>query len=87
MPALGYFCSMNLFRIVVELFGLYLLYKLIFDVVIPFVGAYRQAKKQVGAMRDAAHQSHTETQQPPHREQASKKEPPVGEYIDFEEIK
>lgn len=88
MPGLGYFCMMNLFRIVIELFGLYLLYKLIFDVIIPFAGAYRKAKKQFGEMRDAGRQPEAEVR--PGKQDAGntrRKEPPVGDYIDFEEIK
>lgn len=88
VPSFIYFCVMNLFRIVVELFGLYLLYKLIFDVIIPFAGAYRKAKKQFGEMRD---RGQNRDMNPENSRQNSsnsgRKDPPVGDYIDFEEIK
>lgn len=79
---------MNLFRIVIELFGLYLLYKVIFDIIIPFAGAYRKAKKQFGDMRDAGRRPEPEDRQEHQsRGDSRRKEPPVGDYIDFEEIK
>ena len=88
MPGLDYFCVMNLFRIVIELFGLYLLYKVIFDVIIPFAGAYRKAKKQFGEMRDANRRPEPEVRtESKSGGDSRRKEPPVGDYIDFEEIK
>lgn len=83
-----YFCAMNIFRTVAELFLIYLLYKLIFDFIIPVYESSKKIKKQFGEMQDKmqndiknfqGHQNATQPAEPP-----AKKE---GDYIEFEEIK
>ena len=81
---------MNILRLVGELFLLYLLYKLIFDFIIPIYVASRKVKKQFGEMHaKMQEQMNKHNEQPTHRPQAApeqqlkKKE----EYIDYEEIK
>ncbi|HUZ57985.1 MAG TPA: hypothetical protein VMU83_04325 [Hanamia sp.] len=78
-----------IFETIGELFLLYLLYKLIFDFIIPIYESSKKIKKQFGEMQDKmqndmrnyqAHQNPTQPEPAP----APKKE---GDYIDFEEVK
>lgn len=85
---------MNLFRIVFELFALYLLYKLVFDLIIPVAKTTRQVKKQFSEMNNRMEETmrQQQPQQPYQPNQytsgtattATKKN---DDYIDFEEIK
>ncbi|MCP9751241.1 hypothetical protein [Ferruginibacter sp. HRS2-29] len=82
---------MNIFKLAVELFVLYLLYKLVFDFIIPI---YRTTKQMSGKMRDMQekmNQQHQQQQQAQAfqettRQQASSKKS-SDDYIDYEEIK
>ncbi len=81
---------MNILRLVLEIFLLYLLYKLIFDFIIPIYLTSKKVKKQFGEMhskmqdqmnqynQDNKHTSNTASSKP-----VNKKE----EYIDYEEVK
>lgn len=76
-----------IFETVAELFLLYLLYKLIFDFIIPVYESSKKIKKQFGEMQDKMQndpRNYQGPQAPAHPEPAPKKE---GDYIDFEEIK
>jgi Sec-independent protein translocase protein TatA len=84
---------MNLFRIVFELFALYLLYKLIFDFIIPVARTTKQVKKQFNDMNNRMQETmqKQQTQQP---KQSFSKTPPTpvnngksDDYIEFEEVK
>ena len=83
-----YFCAMKFFETAAELFLLYLLYKFIFDFIIPVYESSKRIKKQFGDMQEKMqndmknYQNQQQKQSQP--EPASKKE---GDYIDFEEIK
>lgn len=83
-----YLWQMNIFRLLIELFVLYLLYKLIFDFIIP---VYRASKQMKRKMRDMQEQYHRQQQNfsSPQQSQTEQpqKEEKVGDYIDFEEIK
>ncbi|MEO6406387.1 MAG: hypothetical protein ABIY51_11940 [Ferruginibacter sp.] len=78
---------MNIFRLAFELLALYLLYKFIFEFIIP---VYRSTKTMRNGMRNMQ-----EKMQEMHRKQATgstseepKKQPlPQEDYIDYEEIK
>ena len=84
---------MNLFRIVFELFALYLLYKLIFDFIIPVARTTRQVKKQFNDMNNRMQE--TMQQQQAHQSKQSftkNATTPVAhgksdDYIEFEEVK
>jgi sortase (surface protein transpeptidase) len=85
---------MNFFRIVIELFALYLLYKLIFDFIIPVAKTTRQVKKQFDQAQSQmqqqqqqyqAHQQQSTT--PPKAHPSQTPGTKAGDYIDFEEIK
>jgi len=77
---------MSLFRILFELFVLYLVYKLIFDFIIPVFQTTKQMKQQVGKMQQQMNEQNRQQQQGfdgPGKETATKKE----DYIEFEEVK
>ena len=84
---------MNLLRIAFELFALYVLYKLIFDFIIPLANTTRQVKKQFTdihtQMQDKMKQQQNE--QPTQNFTAAKPSPinksKDDDYIEFEEVK
>ena len=80
---------MNLFRILFELFALYLVYKLIFDFIIPIYQTAKQVKQKVGEMQQKMNEQMAQQQRQPfteadnsHSSKADKKD-----YIEFEEVK
>ena len=78
---------MNIFRLAAELFLIYILYKLIFEFIIPVYHSTKKIRKQFGEMQSKmqqdmnAHASRTTVAEP---EPTIKKE---GDYIEFEEVK
>ncbi|MEO7768604.1 MAG: hypothetical protein ABIS01_14335 [Ferruginibacter sp.] len=81
---------MNIFRLAFELFVLYLIYKLIFDFIIPLVNTTKAVKKQFGDM--SAQMQEKMNQQQASANFTTKKAavPPPDksdDYIDFEEVK
>jgi hypothetical protein len=76
---------MNVLRIAGELFLLYLLYKLIFNFIIPVYQSSIRIKKQFGEMQNKM-QEHTNNNQPPPVQKNSQSEI-KEDYIDYEEIK
>lgn len=80
---------MNILRLAGEIFLIYLLYKLIFDFIIPIYQTTKKVKKQFGEMHNKMQdQMNTFNQQ----QQANATKPPSQpkkneEYIDYEEIK
>lgn len=80
---------MNIFRIAAELFLLYLLYKFIFDFIIPVYESSKKIKQQFGDMQDKMQQNMNQFQQRQQPSQPSPEKPAQkeGDYIDFEEIK
>ncbi len=84
---------MNILRLAGELFLLYILYKLIFDFIIPIYRTTKQVKRQFGEMNakmqeqmnsDSYRNNQQQNQQPPKaKQETAKKE----DYIDYEEIK
>lgn len=78
---------MNIFRVIAELFLFYLLYKLIFDFIIPIYNSSKKIKKQFGEMQDKMQNDINKYQ---NRESTVKTEPSSkkeGDYIEFEEVK
>ena len=78
---------MNIFRLAAELFLIYILYKLIFEFIIPVYQSAKKIRKQFGEM-------HTKMQQDlnayDNRPSAAEPEPTIkkeGDYIEFEEVK
>ena len=80
---------MNIFRLAFELFVLYLLYKLIFDFIIPVVRTTKQVKKQFGDMSARMEEKMNEQQQATTFSNSVKSAPASGkndDYIEFEEV-
>ncbi len=78
---------MNIFRIAAELFLLYILYKLIFDFIIPVYQSTQKMRNHIGEMQNKMQQDMKATKA---RQEAAPQRPEVkreGDYIDFEEIK
>jgi len=78
---------MKFFETAAELFLFYLLYKFIFDFIIPIYESSKKIKKQFGEMQEKMHndmKNYPNPQRPTQPEPASKKE---DDYIDFEEVK
>jgi hypothetical protein len=84
---------MNLFRIVFELFALYLLYKLIFDFIIPVARTTKQVKKQFNEMSSRMQETMQQQKAQQQNNKFSKNTTPVSttgksdDYIEFEEVK
>ena len=79
---------MNFFRIAFELFALYILYKLVFDFIIPVAKTTKQVKKQFTDISEKMNQQQASQQQAnysttPSAAPKSKSD----DYIDFEEVK
>jgi hypothetical protein len=78
---------MKFLETALEIFLLYLLYKFIFDFVIPVYQSSKKIKKQFGEMQEKMQndlRNYKNQQAPPRQEATSTKE---GDYIDFEEVK
>ncbi|MFM2359012.1 MAG: hypothetical protein RLY16_1005 [Bacteroidota bacterium] len=84
---------MNIFRLAIELFALYLLYKLIFDFIIPVARTTKQVKSQFNEMNARMQQMNEQQQARSTAQQqtttSSKVNPSKGsdDYIEFEEVK
>jgi hypothetical protein len=78
---------MNIFRIAAELFLMYVLYKLIFDFIIPIYESTKKIKKQFGDIQNKMQQDMNAANT---KNATAKQETKVareGDYIDFEEVK
>ena len=78
---------MKFLETALEIFLLYLLYKFIFDFIVPVYQSSKKIKKQFGEMQEKMQSDLKKYQnqpKPPQQEPSSKKE---GDYIDFEEVK
>jgi hypothetical protein len=78
---------MNIFRIAAELFLIYILYKLIFEFIIPVYQSTKKIRKQFGEMQSKMQQdmnANSNRQPSAEPETRTKKE---GDYIEFEEVK
>jgi hypothetical protein len=82
---------MNIIRLAGELFLLYILYKLIFDFIIPIYVASKKVKNQFGEMQskmqEQMNQYNRQNSQQPQSPTAPKTEKKKEEYIDYEEVK
>lgn len=81
---------MKFFETAAELFLLYLLYKFIFDFIIPIYESSKKIKKQFGEMQEKMQSDMRNYQNQQQAAQAQQQKPSTkkeGDYIDFEEIK
>ena len=79
---------MGLIRVIFELFALYLLYKLIFDFIIPVYKTTKQVSRKMGDMQNKMSdhlQQQSNAQTGTSTEKASK--PGKSDYIEFEEVR
>jgi len=79
---------MNIFRLAAELFLIYILYKLIFEFIVPVYNSTKKIKKQFGDMQEKMQQDmNTMNSRRPQSPPAEPKVKREGDYIDYEEIK
>jgi hypothetical protein len=82
---------MNIFRLAFELFALYLLYKLVFDFIIPVAKTTSKVKKQFGEMSAQMQEKMNQQQQQGTNFNATQKPAATSakqdDYIEFEEVK
>ncbi|MEP6584826.1 MAG: hypothetical protein ABJA90_11195 [Ginsengibacter sp.] len=78
---------MNILRLAGEIFLIYILYKLIFDFIIPVYQSTKKIKKQFGEMHSKMQQdmnAYTKSQNP---DKTGREASGKDDYIEFEEIK
>ena len=83
---------MNIFKLLFELFLLYMLYKLVFDFIIPVYNASKKMKEQVNQMQQKMreHQNQQAVREETFVNNRPKTAPGKGsakDYIEFEEVK
>jgi len=80
---------MGLIRVIFELLVLYLLYKLIFDFIIPVYKTTKQVNKKMGEMQNRMNEQMNQQQTAARPGGSKEKQPMPGkeDYIDFEEVK
>jgi hypothetical protein len=84
---------MNIFKLLFELFIFYILYKIVFDFIIPVYRASKRMKDQVGQMQQKM-QEHQQRQNFPDENfvkndsyKDAPGKPAAKDYIEFEELK
>lgn len=77
---------MSILRIVAELFLIYILYKLIFEFIIPVYQSTKKIRKQFGDMQSKMQQDINSYNNPQTTAEPEKKKK-EGDYIEFEEVK
>jgi hypothetical protein len=83
-----YLCRMNILKLLFELFLFYMLYKLVFDFIIPVYRASKRMKEQVGQMQQKMHEQQQKQQREDSYVNTKAAAKPSGkDYIDFEEVK
>ena len=79
---------MNIFKLLFELFIIYLLYKMVFDFIIPVYRTTKQMKQKINEMNHRMNKQQETSQQPVHP--AGKPAPNKDfskDYIDYEEVR
>lgn len=76
---------MGLIRVIFELLVLYLLYKLIFDFIIPVYKTTKQVSQKMGEMQSKMNEQQSNMHAEAPKEKAAK--PAKEDYIEFEEVK
>ena len=77
---------MNIFRLAAEIFLIYILYKIIFEFIIPVYHSTKKIRKQFGEMHDKMQEDMNAYD---NRRTATEPKPAVkkeGDYIEFEEV-
>jgi hypothetical protein len=77
---------MNIFRLAAELFLIYILYKIIFEFIVPVYHSTKKIRKQFGDLHAKMQQDVNEYEK---RKTAAEPKPAIkkeGDYIEFEEV-
>jgi len=74
-------------KAIFELFVLYLVYKLIFDFIIPVYNATKQASQKMGEMQNKMNDHFNQQQQQANTAAEKPARPAKEDYIEFEEVK
>jgi predicted Holliday junction resolvase-like endonuclease len=80
---------MNLLRVLFELFVLYMLYKLIFDFIIPIYNTTKQVKQKVNEMQRTVNEQAKQQERNQYTSATKEASPKQknDDYIEFEEVK
>lgn len=77
---------MQLIRLIAELFVIYILYKLVFEFILPLYSASKQMNRKMQEFQQKSQSK--QSGEPRHEEEQRTETRPVSnDYIDFEEIK
>lgn len=85
---------MNIFKVLWQIFIFYMLYKLVFDFIIPVYRASKRMKNQVGEMQQKMQEHYRQQQAAQERAQTTSANSPLTknegrvdkDYIDYEEL-
>ena len=77
---------MNILRLLFELFVIYILYKFIFEFIIPVYNTTKQVKQKMNQMQQKQDSPVNDPYTKTHASEAHKK-PSHEDYLDYEEIK
>ncbi len=80
---------MKFFEVIIELFAFYVLYKLIFDFIIPIVNTTKHVKKQFGDMQEKMNQfnQQQDSGKAANVKTSSTTKAADEDYIEYEEVK
>jgi hypothetical protein len=78
---------MSIFRLAAEIFLIYILYKFVFDFVIPIYESTKKIRRQVSDMHSQMQEDMTDIQAVREKSRKEAKATRDGDYIEFEEIK
>ena len=80
---------MSIFRVIFELFVFYLLYKLVFDFIIPVYQTTQSIKQKMGDMQQKMNEQAKKQQADQFNSTSKADEPKAGkhDYIEFEDVK
>ena len=78
---------MGIIRVLFELLVLYLVYKLIFDFIIPVYKTTRQVSQKMGEMQSKMNEHPGKQQSQANTATEKPAEPANADYIEFEEVK
>jgi len=78
---------MKILEVLFELFVLYLLYKLIFDFIIPVYQTTKQVKQKVGEMQQKMNEQMKQQQSFTTAPKEAPQKPTREDYIEYEEVK
>lgn len=78
---------MSMFKLLLQILALYMLYKLIFNFIIPVYRTTRQMKAKMQDMQEHIQKQQQQQQATSQAKEPSRKSVPADDYIEFEEVK